>query len=229
MVIKDSIILITSAGSQIGRAISCHFSALGARLILIDCNNENLLATHQTCEHLGGHVSSYLLNDESDDNIRQIFSLIDDQYEMGIDVMINTLVEDPSPSLLSSNSVEIFSSQLTDLASRLFCVGKSAAQNMRNHNKQGVIINLVTNQIQNIEFDSLSNSRAVLTGITQSWAKELNKFKIRVGGITPTFHCIDQLPSTGSQVKLQSELVRNTEYIVQNDSFNGRMLEAECH
>ncbi|MGF1763938.1 SDR family oxidoreductase [Aliivibrio kagoshimensis] len=229
MVIKDSVILITSSGSQMGRAISWHFAALGAKLILIDSNSKQLLSTHQTCEHLGGKVSSYLLDDGTDHNIRQLFSFIDEQHVKGIDVMINTMVEDETPSLLSSNSAELFSSQLTDLASKLFCIGKRAAQNMRKHNKQGVIINLVTNHELNSESDSLSNSRAVLSGITQSWARELEQFNIRVGGVTPTFHCIDQLPSTNALIKLQTELVRNTEYIVQNDSFNGRMLEAECH
>ena len=93
---------------------------------------------------------------------------------------------------------------------------------MRKHKKEGVIINLGHHQNVN-QPCSLDNSKALLTGLTKSWAKELNPFNIRVGGVTPRLF---NKVSAHTVNLINQELIKNTEYIVENDYFNGRILEA---
>ena len=56
---------------------------------------------------------------------------------------------------------------------------------------------------------------------TQSWAKELTPFNIRVGGVVPTVE-----HDNTHWAEVQDELIRNTEYIVSNDYFSGRVMAA---
>ncbi|OOF13766.1 hypothetical protein BZG79_07855 [Salinivibrio sp. MA427] len=65
--------------------------------------------------------------------------------------------------------------------------------------------------------DTVAN--AMIGGLTQRWAKELSGLKIRVGGIVPRHR-------HRATFEMDDELIRNAEYIVSNDSFNGRLLEA---
>ena len=50
--------------------------------------------------------------------------------------------------------------------------------------KGGVIVNVIS--IDNeCEFEGFENASSIVTGFTQSWAKELTPFNIRVGGVVP--------------------------------------------
>ncbi|AZL85062.1 SDR family oxidoreductase [Aliivibrio salmonicida] len=221
MKIEHSTILITSAGNTMGRAISCHFAALGAHLIIADSNLSDLDKTHQICSELGTDVVSYQLKDESTDSIRHLFHAIDEEFGSGIDVLINNYIDVTLPSLFDTQTNDS-PLLLTKLASTLFNYGQFAAQNMRKHKKEGVIINLGHHQNVN-QPCSLDNSKALLTGLTKRWAKELNPFNIRVGGVTPRLF---NKVSAHTVNLINQELIKNTEYIVENDYFNGRILEA---
>ena len=47
MDVKNTSIIITGAASGFGRAMSLHFSAQGARVYAIDCNQESLTKLKQ--------------------------------------------------------------------------------------------------------------------------------------------------------------------------------------
>ncbi len=52
MIIKNSVVLITSAGTSLGAMIALHFAKLGARIVLCDVNPSSLLATYRRCSNL---------------------------------------------------------------------------------------------------------------------------------------------------------------------------------
>ncbi|WP_275576058.1 SDR family NAD(P)-dependent oxidoreductase [Photobacterium swingsii] len=53
MEIVQSVILITAAGSPIGKAISLHFASLGAKLALVDIDKVQLNQTYRACKANG--------------------------------------------------------------------------------------------------------------------------------------------------------------------------------
>lgn len=226
MDITHSVILVTSAGSPISKSMSCHFAAQGAQLILADTNSEALHDTYLLCKVLNENVHTVLLEDHSKESIKQLFAYIDSHFLNGVDVLINNWVGNELPGLLENGSADMFSERLTEVSTALFNYGKQAAKNMREHSKQGVIVNLAANSTEN-NSGGLENTRAMLTGFTTSWAKELNQFNIRVGGVTPSQHNNTHSSLHPNDNRLHYELIRSTEYIVQNDYFNGRMIEAE--
>ncbi|MGN2616397.1 SDR family oxidoreductase [Aliivibrio fischeri] len=221
MQIKHSTILITSAGNVMGRSISCHFASLGAYLIITDSDAEALNETHRFCSQLTSNIVSYQLEDQSQESIRHLFHAIDNEFNNGIDVLINNYTAVTLPSLLDSQS-QNSPFQLTELATTLFTYGQFAAQNMRYHKKEGVIINLgYHNDLAHLH--QADNSTALLAGLTKSWAKELNPFKIRIGGVTPRITNNDTVPNLST---INQELIKNTEYILANEYFSGRIIEA---
>lgn len=221
MQIEQSTILITSAGNFMGRSVACHFASLGASLIIADSNHDDLIETHRLCRQVSSTVISFPLKDHSLESIHHLFHSIDEEFNSGIDVLINNYTDVVLPSLLTPYNKES-PFQLTELAETLFTYGQYAAQNMRNHCKEGVIINLGHHKYSS-EHQYLENSTALLAGLTKSWAKELNPFNIRVGGVAPRLSNEYSEPNINL---INQELIKNTEYILQNDYFNGRIIEA---
>jgi len=172
-------------------------------------------------------VNYYHLADHSAESIEELFDYIDQNFEQGIDVLINHWPSLPLPSLISEGrNSEDFAKRLTGIASSLYSYGQVTARRMRKHNKKGVIVNLTTNQELG-QFDGLENVSAMITGLTQSWAKELTQFNIRVGAVIPMCYHLSKT-DYGRWAQVQDELIRNTEYIVANDYFNGRVMAAEA-
>ena len=226
MNIAQSVILVTAAGSPLGKAIALHFSTLGAQIALVDHDKAALAETLSACRTIQADCQSYVVAHHDEQSIAALISAIDEQFGK-IDVLLNCWLSTPLPSLLGPTSVDQFSQCLADSVAPFFLFGQHTAHYMRQHHRQGVIINLALND--DCHYPSLnSGSKAVVSGLTASWAKELAEFNIRVGGVVPLSRDDDNAahyPLLSSP--LQYEIVRSAEYIVANDYFNGRMIEAE--
>lgn len=227
MKIAQSVIVITAAGSPIGKAISLHFASLGARLALIDIEQERLQETHKACLKTGGNSQPFFLDSQNEAAISHIIQDVHNHYG-AIDILINYWLGSDLPRLLSPASVDKFYRSMAEGATPFFTFGKQAANYMREHNHTGLIINLAANQANPHQFIN-NGAKAMLAGLTKSWAKELAEFGIRVGGIVPLAidYDDDQESHTTFSQTLLYEIVRSAEYIISNDTFNGRMIEAE--
>jgi len=227
MNIAQSVIVITAAGSPMGKAISLHFVSLGAKLALVDIEADRLQQTQQACLAAGGDSHPFLLESQDETSIA---SLINDvhQYFGTIDVLVNYWLGSDLPMLFSPASVDQFCRSMSEGATPFFIFGKQAANYMREHHCEGVIVNLAANLI-NTHQPINNGSKAMISGLTQNWAKELAEFNIRVGGVVPlSFDHEGNNPQNNLLSQpLQYEIVRSAEYIVANDYFNGRMIEAE--
>ncbi|AJR07985.1 short-chain dehydrogenase [Photobacterium gaetbulicola] len=226
MNIAHSVILITAAGSPLGKALSLHFASLGAKLALVDERQHALGQTLQACQAVGASCQSYLIPDLSERTIATLINNVHQHFGR-IEVLVNCWVGSELPSLLSPSSVDQFSRSMSEKATPFFTFGKQTAHYMRDHNCPGVIINLAANEDCQHNYIH-SGSKAIVSGLTQSWAKELAEFNIRVGGVVPlTIDCPCNNHHHKLSSPLQYEIARSAEYIVANDYFNGRMIEAE--
>ncbi|OLQ69423.1 short-chain dehydrogenase [Photobacterium proteolyticum] len=228
MNIAQSVIVITAAGSPMGKAISLHFASLGAKLALVDVEADRLQQTQQACLAAGGNSHPFLLECQDEVSISNLIDRVHHRFGT-IDVLINYWFGSDLPTLFSPSSVDQFCRSMSEGATPFFIFGKQAANYMRVHHCEGVIVNLAANLI-NTHQPINNGSKAMISGLTQSWAKELAEFNIRVGGVVPlSFAHEDDHPPLGNLLSqpLQYEIVRSAEYIVANDYFNGRMIEAE--
>lgn len=223
MRIDQSIIVITAAGTLIGRAMALHFGSLGAKLALVDNDINKLEATQDACSQFSSHIHIFHLEDTQPHSIKQVFTHI--QRQLGtFNVLLNTWPKcTNTPSILEPNAINEFNDVMCNSATTFFSVGQIAATIMQGNKQPAVIINLAL-QPSSHHTHLSDTSKSVIQGLTFGWSQELSSLNIRVGAIIP----ITSGKQTMIHTRLQEEIVSCTEYIITNDSFNGRILEAEC-
>ncbi|WP_157946040.1 SDR family oxidoreductase [Vibrio gangliei] len=219
MNIQNSVVVITSAGSHLGQNLAQHFLSLNANVILVDNNEQALTQAMHHCQAYSSQVFQYLLDDDSFESVQPLFSSINQHFDKGIDVLINLYPSLPSPSLINDETIDTYSYQFSKLAATMLCFSKLAAKQMLHNQKRGVIVNLSSQ-----EQGTLAQSSSLISEFTQNWAKELMPFNIRVGGILPS-RSTKHSQHTG-WARSYDELIRNAEYIVENDYFSGRVLDS---
>lgn len=226
MQINTATIIITAAGSPIGHALAVYFATLGAKLALIDSDATLLQQTQQACLEHQQHTFTFPLTDTDPTAIQQLFGTIYQQLGT-CHVLINTWpTATPIPHLLHPNAIANFHDVMCHGATTFFAFGKIAALFMQHNHDPAVIINLALNQSNN-QCHLPDASKAIIRGLTQSWAKDLEMLNIRVGGILPLHTSEQPLHHQCVDCSLRDAIVTNVEYIIVNDSFNGRMLETE--
>ncbi|WP_114765716.1 SDR family oxidoreductase [Vibrio rhodolitus] len=220
MKIDNAVVLVTSAGSRVGSTLATHFSSLGALVILCDTDKRLLDDTYNRCLTINPSVHQFTLVDYTIPSIQQLFNSIEMALDCSPDVLINTCTSKAVANIFEQSAYDSFANNLTTMASILFGFGQVYARHMRQEKKAGVIVNVIgyTNYEDMAGFD---NASSFVSGFTQSWAKELTPFNIRVGGVVP---CGEANGLNWAEV--QDEVIRTTEYIVTNDYFNGRIVAA---
>ncbi|MFA0441641.1 hypothetical protein BCU70_12275 [Vibrio sp. 10N.286.49.C2] len=224
MVIDNSIVLITSAGTTLGAMLAIHFSRLGAHVFLCDTSDSRLQNTYQRCQNLTQRVDKILVSDISISSIEKLFDTVESRSGRTPDVLVNHWLSLPQQSLTNSVSGEAFITQFSLLASSLFMFGQVAAERMSS-GQSGVIVNVVAQEPDQHHSD-LENTTSMVTGFTKSWAKELEPHNVRVGGVIPVKSHNFNL--SGNWSEIQDELTRTTEYIITNDYFSGRVVSTEA-
>lgn len=226
MDIRNSVVLITSAGTVLGSTLAHHFATLGATVIMTDSDKFSLDQTMCRSQDSTGQLLSYPLTDYSFESVSALFEDIESTLNKSIDILVNYWPSQPFPSLINNTNQEELSKSISTLAGPFFSFGQASAEHMRSKHTNGVIINVVTyDETENKA--GVENTSSMITGFTKSWAKELDPFNIRVGGVIPSTSTISSdEPDIEHWALLQDELIRSTEYIVSNEYFNGRVMAA---
>ncbi len=222
MDIKSAVVLITSASSLLGSTLAVHFSRLGAQVILCDSDKKGLDESYRHCREISDHVDCYHLPDYSAASLNAMFDHIERTYHNAPDVLINNWPTAPMPSLIDEQPTELFIQKMVLMASSLFSFGQACTERMRQHQVRGVIVNVIFYS-DAMNYSGIENATCMVAGFTQSWAKELMPFNIRVGGVVP-MNAANKRQEHWAEVK--DELIRNTEYIVANEYFSGRVMSA---
>ena len=221
MKIESAVILITSASSILGRSLAIHYAHLGARLILCDHDETNLMKTVQLCRQVNDQLHSCILTSCQPKAVEAILDFVQETYHQAPDVLINHWPNTVLPSFVDKAASEQFVQQWSTLTAHFFLFGYACAQRMRQANNSGVIVNVISYG-EAMESNGLVSASSMVSGFTQSWAQELTPFNIRVGGVIPQLSNEAQR----SDILHYEELTRHTEYIVANEYFSGRVMTA---
>ncbi|BBL89388.1 short-chain dehydrogenase [Vibrio rotiferianus] len=226
MDIKDSIILVTAAGSVLGRTCSNHFAHLGATLVLCDSNPQNLSASYAQIKTFTDKVYAINVCGDTPTSINLLFDQIESQLNASPDVIVNCWTSSPMPSLMDPEPMNTYIDHLSSAARFLYTYGQVGAERFRNRNKKGVIVNVISHD-DHQDLTGVESMAALVSGFTLSWAKELTPFNIRVGGVIPSLNHMKEDLDERHWAEIQDELVRNTAYIVSNEYFSGRVVSTE--
>jgi 3-oxoacyl-[acyl-carrier protein] reductase len=124
----------------------------------------------------------------------------------------------------------------------VFLCAREAAVHMIESGRGGVIINISSiSRAGNVGQTNYAAAKAGVAAMTVTWAKELARYNIRVAGIAPGFsetHMVAAIPPKVrdrivSTIPLRrfarpEEIARAALFILQNDYYDGRILEIDC-
>lgn len=249
MQIKGSVIVITGGAQGLGRAMAEHFAAMGARLALVDMNQDVLAEAVRLCEEKGAQeVRSYNFNVTDEAAVEAGFSQIDADFG-GINVLINNagilrdgmLIKYKNGELTHKMPLSQWQSVIDVNLTGTFLCGREASAVMAKREKGGVIINISSvARAGNIGQTNYAATKAGVVAMTVTWARELGRFGIRCGAIAPGFI---ETPMTQAMkpeaveralamVPLKrwgqpEEVADSARYIIENDFFSGRVIDID--
>ncbi|OHD65385.1 MAG: short-chain dehydrogenase [Spirochaetes bacterium RBG_13_51_14] len=178
--------LVTGASRGIGEAIALSLASLGAEVILVSRKLEGLTAVEKKITASGGKATSIPCNTGNMNEIDNLFSQIRGKYEK-IDILVNNSATNPffGNNLDATESAwdKTFSVNLKGY----FFITQHAAKIMKEKGMGGSIVNIGSvNGIRPTPMQGMySITKAGVISMTQSFAKELAPFKIRVNAVLP--------------------------------------------
>ena len=248
MQIKNNVFVITGGGRGLGRAMAESLARQGAGLALIDLSEENLNEAVASCQSLGGEARGYLCDITNETAVEDCFVKIKTEFGK-INGLVNNaglmrdgmLIKIKDGQLIDKMSLDQFQSVVNVNMVGSFLCGREAAAIMAVQGEGGVIVNISSvSRAGNIGQTNYSATKAAVATMVASWAGELARHKIRVGGIAPGViatemtaqmkpEAIDRMISSVPLRRLgeTEEMAHTLQYIIENDFFTGRIVEMD--
>lgn len=248
MNIKDKVIVVTGGGQGLGRAMAVNLAQQGAKLALIDLNEELLQETVSLVEQAGSTAKFYLANVTQEAEIENTFAQISEDFD-GFDALINNagilrdgmFVKAKDGKVVKKMSLEQFQSVIDVNLTGVFLCGREAAAQMIEQGRKGVIINMSSiARGGNMGQTNYAASKAGVVAMTVTWARELGRFGIRVGAIAPgvvrTAMTDAMKPEMRERLEKMKpigrlgeadEIAHTVQYIIENEFFTGRVVEID--
>lgn len=248
MQIQDKVIVITGGGQGLGRAMAVNLASQGAKLALIDLNEELLKETVGLIEQAGSSAKYYLANVTNEVEVEQTFNQINDDFN-GFDGLINNagilrdgmLLKAKDGEIVKKMSLEQFQSVIDVNLTGVFLCGREAAAHMVKNERKGVIVNMSSiARNGNMGQTNYAASKAGVVAMTVCWARELGRYGIRVGAIAPGVirtamtdamkpemrERLEKMKPVG-RLGEADEIAHTVKYIFENEFFTGRVVEID--
>ena len=195
MKLQDSVIAITGGAQGLGKAMALSIATKGARLALIDLNQERLDETKRECAALGVSANTYLCNVADEQQVERTFDRIIEDFGQ-LDGLINNagilrdglLVKVKDGVLEKKLSLAQWQAVIDVNLTGVFLCGREAAIRMINSKRPGCIINISSiARAGNVGQTNYSAAKAGVVALASTWAKELARYGIRAMAIAPGF------------------------------------------
>nr|WP_067288649.1 SDR family oxidoreductase [Marinobacterium profundum] len=248
MQIDGKVFVITGGARGLGFGMAQHLVSLGGQVALIDLNQESLDTAVQALEQLGARARGYVCDISSETQVETVFADIKRDFGALHGLVNNAglmrdglLIKLKEGKLVGKMSFDQWSSVVNVNLSGTFLCGREAAGIMAEQGEGGVIVNISSvSRAGNMGQTNYSATKAGVATMVTSWAGELARYKIRVGGIAPGVIATEmtaQMKPEAIERMLQavplkrlgevSEMAHTLQYIIENDFFTGRIVEMD--
>ncbi len=245
MNVSKSSILITGAGSGLGKATARRLHAAGGKILLTDVNKAGIQALS---EELGENSTAAKMDVCSEQDVRNALNIAKKNYG-GIDVVVNCAGVPSSAKIVSkgkAHELELWQKVIDINLTGTFNVMRLAAEAMLNNTVEaggedrGVIVN--TASIAAFEGQkghaAYSASKAGVVGLTLPVARDLAQHSIRCVAIAPGLfetEILKDIPQKGidalskgtlfpSRMGRADEFAQFVQHVIENSYINGA-----CH
>ncbi|MBZ0098629.1 MAG: SDR family NAD(P)-dependent oxidoreductase [Taibaiella sp.] len=237
-------VLITGGANGIGHAISTSLAGKVAQVIVIDRDARAVAELNLSHPAIRTYIADIT-------NIDEVKNVTDKLYnDVGkINVLVNNagiIHSEPLINLLSKedakHSIENWQRTINVNLNAVFYVTVHIAEKMVKNRHKGVIINIssITSK-GNVGQSAYSATKSAVNALTVTWSKELGMFGIRCNSIAPGFMDTASTHNALSESKVKAyqkatplgrlgkteELVKSVEFIIENDFYNGTVLELD--
>ena len=210
----DKIVIVTGAGSGIGKETAKHFAREGAQVILVGRNMERLELAVGEIENEGGRAAPVQADVSIKEQVEAMVSQVVDAYGK-IDVLHNHagILSAQDQSILEVDESVMDATLANNVKSQMM-VGKYVGRVMASQ-KRGSIVNTASD----LSFIALPNvccyvtSKGAILGLTRAMAVDLGPYNIRVNAVCPGF-VYDTIMTEGlaSQDSIMEEMKKS--YII---------------
>jgi 3-oxoacyl-[acyl-carrier protein] reductase len=248
MNLQDKVIVITGGAQGLGLAIATRLGSLGARLALIDINQNSLDKAIETLTQQNIKAAGFVANIANESQTLEAFEKVIRHYGK-LDALINNagitrdalLVKTRDDQVVATMSLSDWQQVIDVNLTGVFLCGREAAKHMIQHKIQGVIVNISSiSRHGNVGQSNYAAAKAGVAALTTTWAKELAKFGIRSAAIAPGFietemtaaikpEILERIQRTiplGAMGKPE-HIAHTVQYILENDYVSGRVIEVD--
>ena len=235
-------VIVTGGARGMGKKFAVDLKRLGAKPFVVDVVQENLDALKNETGIPGQVVD--VSNEKSVEAFFESYT-----SERGApDVLINNagitadalFIKQKGDEITKfpfSNWEKVINVNLTGV----FLCAREAAFHMVKHKVNGVIINISSiSRAGNLGQTNYSATKSAVDSMTVTWAKELSRYKIRVGAIAPGYINTEMVAKIRPDVLEKviqniplgrlgemEEISQAAQFIIRNDFFTGRVMEVD--
>lgn len=205
--LKDKFALVTGASRGIGKDTAILLSQLGADVVINYNNSEkDAKETAMQVENNGRKAYTIAADVSKADEVKKMFSQID-EINPRLDILINNAGVG-SANYLRYMKEEQWDQVLDVNLKGTFLCSKYAMKSMM-HNRQGCIVNVssVAAIRGNAKLSNYAASKAGIIAFSQSMAKELGSFGIRVNVVAPGPVYTDMTKTNASEEEMLKKLI----------------------
>ncbi|AJE14480.1 SDR family oxidoreductase [Stutzerimonas balearica] len=247
MQLKDKIIIITGGGQGLGRAMAEHLAGQGARLALVDLNQERLGEAVAACQQAGGEARAYLCNVASEEQVEAMVAQVVNDFGAlhglvnNAGILRDGLLLKVKDGQVSKMSLAQWQAVIDVNLTGVFLCTREVAAKMVELKCEGAIVNISSiSRAGNMGQTNYSAAKAGVASATVVWAKELARYGIRVAGVAPGFIETEMVASMKPEAleKMTAgiplrrmgkplEIAQAVAFIFENDYYSGRILELD--
>ncbi|MGI2210960.1 SDR family oxidoreductase [Shewanella oncorhynchi] len=247
MDLKDKVVVITGGAGGLGLAMAQNFAQAGAKIALIDVDQEKL---ERACAELGSdtEVQGYALDITDEEDVVAGFAYILEDFGQ-VNVLVNNagilrdgmLVKAKDGKVTDRMSYEQFQSVINVNLTGSFLCGREAVAAMIESGQAGVIVNISSlAKAGNMGQSNYAASKAGVAAMSVGWAKELARYNIRSAAVAPgviatemtaamkpeALERLEKLVPVG-RLGHADEIASTVRFIIENDYVNGRVFEID--
>lgn len=248
MDLKDKVIVITGGGRGLGRAMALDLADRGAKLALVDVNQENLDTTIDLCAEKKAQARGYIADISNEAAVEKLFADVVADFGTLHGLVNNAgitrdglFVKAKEGKVVKKMSLEEWNLVLQVNLTGTFLCGREAAAQMIELGTQGCIINISSiSRAGNMGQTNYTATKAGVQAMAVTWAKELARYGIRAASIAPGFIATemvmsmkeDALAKVEAMIPLKrlgqpEEIARTVSFIFENDYISGRCFEID--